>query len=75
MKNRPIILLIITSVILVLVTVLSFLNVQFPLVFYLTLIGQVFLIYTVYSVLTNNYKTTRTFDDWYEDHPIKEEEF
>lgn len=74
MKNRPIILLIITSIILVLVTVLSFFNVQFPIVFYLTLIGQAFLIYTVYSVLTNNYKTKKTFDDWYEDHPIGDEE-
>ncbi|MGM0934853.1 MAG: hypothetical protein ACQEWD_15565 [Bacteroidota bacterium] len=74
MKNRPIILLIITSIILVLVTVLSYFNVQFPLVFYLTVIGQVFLIYTVYSVLTNNYKTTKTFDDWYEDHPIGDED-
>ena len=75
MKNKPIILLIITSIILVLVTILSFLNVQFPVVFYLTVIGQAFLIYTVYSVLTNNYTTKKTFDDWYEDHPIGKEEF
>ncbi|HEY9186014.1 MAG TPA: hypothetical protein VIM94_11880 [Salegentibacter sp.] len=74
MKNKPIILLIITSIILVLVTVLSFFNVQFPLVFYLTIIGQAFLIYTVYNVLTNKYKTTKTFDDWYEDHPIGDED-
>lgn len=75
MKNKPIILLIITSAILVLVTVLSYINLQFPLIFYLTVIGQALLIFTVYSVLTNNYKTGKTFDDWYEDHPIKDEEF
>ncbi|MGY5849341.1 hypothetical protein [Salegentibacter sp. F14] len=74
MKNRPIILLIITSCLLVLVTVLSFLNVQFPWVFYLTVIGQGFLIYTVFSVLTNDYNTSKTFEDWYEDHPQSDQE-
>lgn len=32
----------------------------------------VFLIpYMVYKVLTDNYTTTKTFRDWYEDNPMK----
>ena len=44
-------------------------NINFPVIFYLTLIGQILLIYTVYKVLTDSYKTRKTFDDWYEDYP------
>lgn len=74
MKNTALILLGITTFILVLVTVLSALNTQFPLVFYLTCLGQVLLIFTVYKVLTDDYRTEKTFDDWYEDNPIGKEE-
>jgi hypothetical protein len=27
-------------------------------------------VYMVYKVLTDTYSTTKTFDDFYEDHPI-----
>jgi hypothetical protein len=44
-------------------------------VFYLTLAGQFLLIFSVYKILTdNNYKTKKTFDDWYEDYPHNKEE-
>lgn len=67
MRNSAILFLIITTLVLVSVTVMSSLNVAFPWVFYLTCIGQVLLIITVYKVLTDKYSTEKTFDDWYED--------
>ncbi|PKD17139.1 hypothetical protein APR41_06815 [Salegentibacter salinarum] len=69
MKNNGITYLIITTILLVVVTSLVYFNISFPVVFYLTCIGQILLIYTVYKVLTDNYKTKKTFDDWYEDYP------
>lgn len=38
--------------------------------FYLTCIGQIFLLIMVYKVLKCDYSMTQTFDDFYEDHPI-----
>ena len=73
LKISPITYLIITTAILVLVTVLVFFNAGLPIVFYLTCIGQVVLIFTIYKVLTDNYKTKKTFDDWYEDNPSSDE--
>lgn len=64
--------LIITTAVLVLVTILVFLNAEFPIVFYLTCIGQILLAITVYNILTDNYTTEKTFKDWYEDHSTKE---
>jgi len=61
----------ITTVILLVLTVLGALNFSFPIVFYLTIIGQISLIIMVYKVLTDNYTTDKTFDDFYEDRPIK----
>ena len=63
-----------TTFLLVLVTVLVGLNTPLNWGFYLTCIGQVFLLIMVYKVLKNNYSTTKTFDDFYEDHPIGEYE-
>jgi hypothetical protein len=37
-------------------------------------IGQILLIITVYKVLTDDYTTTKTFEDFYEDYTPKEEE-
>lgn len=74
MKNTAFIFLGITTLVLVLVAVLSALNTAFPLVFYLTCVGQALLIFTVYKVLTDDYKTDKTFDDWYEDNPMGKEE-
>ena len=49
------------------------LNVSYPWVFFATIIGQILLVYSVYRVLTDKYKTDKTFDDWYEDRPIEKE--
>ncbi len=73
MKNNGVTYLILTSILLVVIAVLAYFNTSFPLVFYLTCAGQILLIFTVYKVLTDNYKTQKTFDDWYEDYPEKPE--
>ncbi|MDT0678455.1 hypothetical protein [Autumnicola musiva] len=71
MKIKPIIWLYITTLILVLVTVFSYFNFPFPVIFYLVVVGQGLLIYTVYRILTDSYTTTKTFDDFYEDHSVE----
>lgn len=59
-----------TTFVLIAVTTLSALNVAFPWIFYLTCLGQLLLGISVYLLLRDNYSTEKTFDDWYEDHPI-----
>ena len=60
-----------TTLLLVTVTIMAAMNFPFNWVFYLTLLGQVSVVFMVYKVLTDNYKTDKTFEDFYEDHPIK----
>lgn len=72
MKNIAMTLLVVTTLVLILVSVLASLNFSFELVFFLTVVGQAFLIFTVYKVLTDDYTTDKTFDDWYEDNSMKE---
>lgn len=70
MRNTSQILLILTTLLLVTVTIFSAMDFPFHWVFYLTFLGQVLLVFTVYKVLTDDYTTDKTFDDYYEDHPI-----
>ena len=35
----------------------------------LFIVGQLLVIYMVYTVLKDDYSTTKTFKNWYEDHP------
>lgn len=65
----------ITTVILFFVTVLASLNFSFSWVFYLTVIGQLFVLIMVYKVLKDKYTTSKTFEDFYEDHPIPKENY
>lgn len=58
-----------TTLLLVLVTVLAALAFPFNWLFYMTILGQAFLLYMVYRVLTDSYSTGKTFDHFYEDHP------
>lgn len=69
MKNLGIPLLILTTLILLLVTIFASLDMPFSWVFYLTVLGQVTLVFAVYKVLTDDYHTEKTFKDWYEDRP------
>lgn len=73
MRLSGIFYLIVTTIILVALTAMAFYNVSFHLIFYLTIIGQLLLIFTVYKILTDDYSTTKKFKDWYEDHPIGRE--
>lgn len=74
MKISPFVYIAITTFILCFVTILSALNYSFSWVFYLTVIGQVFVILMVYSVLKDKYTTNKTFEHFYEDAPIRLDE-
>ncbi|MCF4101412.1 hypothetical protein L1I30_07025 [Gillisia sp. M10.2A] len=73
MKNTAMILLGVTSLILIAIVVLVSVEFSFSLIFYLTCIGQILLLVTVYKILTDDYSTDKTFDDFYEDYPIDRE--
>lgn len=59
----------ITTAVLICVTILATLNFSFSLVFYLTVIGQAILIISVFKILKDDYKTDKTFEDFYDDRP------
>ena len=63
-----------TTLILVTVTIFASMNLAFNWIFYLTVFGQIMLVVTVYKVLKDDYKTDKTFRDFYEDCPMPEEE-
>lgn len=56
-----------TTLILLVVTVMAIMGFPFNWVFYLTVVGQLMLVYMVYRVLTDPYTTEKTFEDFYED--------
>lgn len=60
---------------LLLITVAIFAAMDFPFhwVFYITVVGQLFLVFAVLKILKDNYETDKTFDDFYEDYPIGKE--
>lgn len=74
MKTNAITYLIITTLILITVVIFASMDLPFSWVFYLTVFGQIFLIISVFKVLRDNYTTEKTFEDFYEDHPIGREE-
>lgn len=73
MKFNGIFYLVLTSICLVALALMAYFNLPFHLLFYLTLAGQALLIFSVYKVLTDNYKPQGTFDDWYEEHHASRE--
>ncbi|MCG2431890.1 hypothetical protein [Aequorivita xiaoshiensis] len=74
MKLSVISYLVITTLVLTTVAIFAALGFSFDYIFFLTVIGEVLLIYSVYSVLSDYYTTDKKFKDFYEDHPIKKEE-
>ena len=66
--------LVITTFILITVAVFAAMDFPFSWIFYLTVFGQAFLVYSVFKVLKDDYTTTKTFEDFYEDYPIGREE-
>lgn len=70
MRNSAMFWVVNTTIILVIVTIMAAMNFPFNWVFYVTVLGQSMVVYMVYKVLTDDYKTDKTFKDFYEDHPI-----
>jgi uncharacterized membrane protein len=71
MKISPFTYLGITTFLLVAITIMASLNFAFAWVFYLMVMGQIFLAITVYKVLRDNYTTEKTFEHFYEDNPVQ----
>jgi len=61
-----------TTLILVTVTLFAAMDFAFNWVFYLTVTGQIVLVIAVYKILTDDYTTDKTFDDFYEDQPMRD---
>ena len=72
MKISAMFMLTITSLMLLTIVIFSAMDLPFGLVFLLTSLGQLLLVITVFKVLRDDYTTEKTFDDFYEDHPINE---
>lgn len=64
----------VTTLLLVTLTIMVTMNMPINWVFYLTCVGEVLVVVMVYNVLRDKYVTQKTFDDYYEDHPIGKEE-
>ena len=70
MRQSGIFYVVISTILLVAVAVMVFYDLPFNLIFYTVVAGQAWWLLTIYKVLTEKYTTDKTFDDWYEDHPI-----
>jgi len=70
MRQSAIFYVVVTTILLVAVAIMVFFNLAYDLIFYTVLAGQAWWLLTIYKVLTDKYSTEKTFDDWYEDHPI-----
>ena len=73
MKLSAIFYVVITTILLIVVAGMVYYDAPFSLVFYTVVIGQAWWIFSVYKVLTEGYVTKKSFDDWYEDHPIEKQ--
>lgn len=74
MKLSAITYLVLTTFVLVTVAIFAAMDFPFGWLFYLTVLGQALLIFSVFKVLRDSYTTDKTFKDFYEDHPIGQEE-
>jgi TRAP-type C4-dicarboxylate transport system permease small subunit len=73
MKNTAMFWVVATTLVLFSLTIMATMNFPFNWVFYITVIGQIMLVYMVFRVLTDNYTTDKTFKDFYEDYPLSDE--
>ena len=71
MKSSPFPYIAITTLLLITITIMSAMDFPFNWVFYLTVLGQIFLVIMVYKVLRDDYDTDKTFEHFYEDNPIE----
>ncbi|WP_232454991.1 hypothetical protein [Gilvibacter sp. SZ-19] len=65
----------ITTLLLVTLTIMVTMDLPFNWVFYLSVLGQVFVVLMVYRVLTDDYSTDKTFEDFYEDYDTETQRF
>lgn len=72
MKISGMAVLALTTLVLITATIFASMNIAFSWIFFLTLFGQVLLVFTVYKVLRDDYSTNKTFADLYEDAPMLE---
>lgn len=73
MKPTAIFYVTITTILLIAVAVMVHYQFSLQSVMATVLVGQAWWLLTVYKVLTDDYSTDKTFDDWYEDNPIGRE--
>ncbi|MNT01743.1 hypothetical protein D3C72_1362230 [compost metagenome] len=71
MKNFVIKLVIFTTVYVLVFAGLNQTNVPLSILMLLYSIGIILILFMVYSVLHDDYKTSKTFKDWYNDHPVE----
>lgn len=74
MRISGMVMVVITTILLLFITIMVLMDIEFSWVFYLTCFGQVLVILMVYTVLTDTYKTNKTFDDLYEDRPVAKDQ-
>ncbi|MEO8773399.1 MAG: hypothetical protein ABI263_00250 [Gelidibacter sp.] len=65
---------VLTTLLLVTLTIMVSMNMPLNWVFYMTSLGELLVVVMVYKVLRDKYTTNKTFEDFYEDHPIGREE-
>lgn len=65
----------ITTLLLITLTIMVSMNLPFNWVFYMTVIGQVFVVVMVYKVLTDDFETEKTFEDFYQDYDVESKRF
>jgi len=58
-----------TSLTLLTTVIFTLMNLDYSWVFFITILGQGLFVFTVYKVLTDDYKTDKNFRDFYEDRP------
>ncbi len=65
----------VTTLLLITVSIMVSMSLPMNWIFWVTCVGQVFIVIMVYRMLTDNYTTDKTFKDFYEDHPIGIQQF
>ncbi len=68
--RRNNVLLIILTLILLAICMMVGLELPIQLILLVIMLGQIILVFTVFAILTENYHTDKTFDDFYEDFQI-----
>ena len=63
-----------TTFFLIILTIAASMGFAFSWIFFATVVGQALVLIMVYRVLTDQYTTDKTFEDYYEDYPLSREE-